>query len=416
MVEAYHTMHEKTLHEEVVGYLTKIYNGWHRVTCCNQLFLFIVLIICLPFIVEGIFFCSVTLLGTVVALLLGILFPFGFVFGLIEHRLVYVWIPVVLFVQIGGISDLATDLILLGKGVAIYMDGERKDSYEEDDMEERLFYVRLLMTVIAAIPGILGIFIVFKRVADVIDDIDGVPQEKRLKQSSYRGATNGCAFLLLCLLWKAFLLLVRLYILYQIVKSLFQKKKIDEATKKRVQWIELALLQDLLWSGIPLGVLTVLELFYFKKEVDFLNQQNIWELIKLVALIIDLFGANYLIYFGVLGFGPKHHSNSEEAKPLLNSGHNASSPGSPQKTAAPVKNAPPAKAPAPQKATSTPAEVPAKATAPQAQRPATTSSTAPPAKALNTTTNLPPAKTPVKSSVPVKSTQVVQKKSNIQEV
>lgn len=96
-----------------------------------------------------------------------------------------------------------------------------------------------------------------------------------------------------------------------------------------IQIIECVLLIDLLSSGIPLGILTALELFYFTEENTGLDSQKIWELVKLAALggmllpriadsLVDLIGASFLIYFGIFGLGPKHkHEHENEKKPLL---------------------------------------------------------------------------------------------------
>lgn len=51
-----------------------------------------------------------------------------------------------------------------------------------------------------------------------------------------------------------------------------------------IQIIECVLLIDLLSSGIPLGILTALELFYFSEENKSLDSGKIWEFVKLAAL------------------------------------------------------------------------------------------------------------------------------------
>jgi hypothetical protein len=115
---------------------------------------------------------------------------------------------------------------------------------------------------------------------------------------------------------------LRLFLLFRVTKDIITTGHIRKESRSAIELTELFLLADLLWSGIPLGVLTLLELFVygegFNVRRSFPTRDNsalqmtratqgdtmqIFELIKLVAVAVDALGAAYIIYFVILGLG-----------------------------------------------------------------------------------------------------------------
>src|SRR5689334_7940269 len=102
---------------------------------------------------------------------------------------------------------------------------------------------------------------------------------------------------------------------------LMKKKSMDEESESKIQWIESYATLDVLWSGIPLGVITGIELYYFRKS----SFSYYTEFVKMIALAIDLIGVTYLVYYEILGLEGKlfghhhhhHHGNIQETQPLV---------------------------------------------------------------------------------------------------
>jgi hypothetical protein len=115
---------------------------------------------------------------------------------------------------------------------------------------------------------------------------------------------------------------VRIYLLGIFGHLLLKRKKITEKIEIKIQYLETYALIDVLWSSIPLGILTAYEMIYFSK---FGGVQNSLELFKMIALAIDIIGIVYLVYFEVLGLEDKicgqneHHDihSIQEEDPLL---------------------------------------------------------------------------------------------------
>lgn len=123
---------------------------------------------------------------------------------------------------------------------------------------------------------------------------------------------------------------MRIYLLCVVLRSIFKNGSLGQFAQHKVQWLECILYFDLMWSGLPLGILTFLELFYFSEDFQF-GKEQVFELMKLGALAIDLIGASFLFYFIICGLIKKvpilhhhaHHSNThqeteaEHKEPLL---------------------------------------------------------------------------------------------------
>jgi hypothetical protein len=84
----------------------------------------------------------------------------------------------------------------------------------------------------------------------------------------------------------------RIYLLGIFGHSLLKRKKITEKIEIKIQYLETYALIDVLWSSIPLGILTAYEMIYFSK---FGGVQNSLELFKMIALAIDIIGIVFLV-------------------------------------------------------------------------------------------------------------------------
>jgi hypothetical protein len=119
----------------------------------------------------------------------------------------------------------------------------------------------------------------------------------------------------------------RFYLLGLLLQVLFRIKKMNHPIEMVMQYLECFILIDVLWASIPLGVLTGYEMIYFNKFGG--DGESTLELVKMIALAIDVIGIVYLVYFEILGFeemvcGSHEHEMShdvegqhQEKKPLL---------------------------------------------------------------------------------------------------
>jgi hypothetical protein len=76
-----------------------------------------------------------------------------------------------------------------------------------------------------------------------------------------------------------------------------------------IEWIETWLLLDLFSSGIPLGILTALELFYFQTKQFEFTTEVLFEVMKLIALAVDIVGGCYVLFYVIilpLYYGKQH--------------------------------------------------------------------------------------------------------------
>lgn len=116
---------------------------------------------------------------------------------------------------------------------------------------------------------------------------------------------------------------IRVYMIKELIVSFVKYRKLEHKVENKIQWLELVATLDVIWSAVPLGILTALEKFYFAESLS-LDMSGSIEMVKLIALLIDLVGVSYLIYFELLGLEHKwfgHHDhksvNSEHKEPLL---------------------------------------------------------------------------------------------------
>jgi hypothetical protein len=317
---------------------------WSRVRACTWVGLAIFVVFFSPFLVEG----------TAVALALVALVPLALGLGLIEHFVPSVWLMVVLFIHVAGLADLVSDFNLLGKTLIAYFTGSWVDDEDEnaegDSDERQLLLARVLITLIGALPVMLFLMFGMPPTVKLFDDLDGTSSSSSSqKSSSNSGMSNGVALILLALVWKVIMVCLRLFLLFRVTKDIIIAGRIRKESRTAIELTELFLLADLLWSGIPLGVLTFLELFLygegFKVQTTTTttttalqpvlrsvslricvphiwrqqgDEVQVFELIKLVAVAVDALAASYIIYFAIFGLGRfchlEGHDDEDEPK------------------------------------------------------------------------------------------------------
>lgn len=187
--------------------------------------------------------------------------------------------------------------------------------------EQSLILIRMSVTLVTGIPSV--IFLFFMK-SDAWVAFTGE------KKADVASGSNGAAAICLMIIWKLAMIFARVTIIWQIFKSLIKHKKITEETEKNTKFWEIAATLEVLWSAIPLGILTALEAFYFE-DISHVTPTKIWELVKLGALAIDLIGVSFFCYFELFGmnrivhkcFGEhEHHEASinqaaDETAPLI---------------------------------------------------------------------------------------------------
>jgi len=263
-----------------------------------------------PFILEG----SVWLIA------LGVLIPIGFGFGAIKHSLPILWFVITVFVNIGGLADLTADIWLLVRTIIFYGTNYKVNPFGDmTDEEQILFFTRLIVTLVTGIPSIIMLFFMKSDAWTVFTG---------KKKSNLPSAGGAISSILLMVIWKLAMVFARVTIIWQIFRFLFKHKKITEETEKNIRLWEMAATLEVLWSAIPLGILTALEAFYFE-DISHVTPTKVWELIKLGALAIDLIGVSYFCYFELFGLNKVIHkcNNHEQSDASsINRGTDENSP------------------------------------------------------------------------------------------
>eukprot|EP01132_Coremiostelium_polycephalum_P005210 gene5210-6488_t len=228
-----------------------------------------------------------------------LLFPLAFVFGKIEHHVKVLWLILVLFIQIGGICDSVADLILLVQTSLAYSKSDTGE-FEDDneDITERIFMIlRISIT-------FCGSFIAFITV---------------LKRSGGKESGSSTTFsgipkfllLLMAAVYKLFIIFIRFRLVSMVIR-LFTKPKEKEQSEKQIQGMESMLFLEYVYVSLPLGVLTLVQLIGFEKDVE-LSMEFFFELFKISALFVDSFGMSYFMYY-VLIFDSSHNHNHTTQK------------------------------------------------------------------------------------------------------
>eukprot|EP01119_Soliformovum_irregulare_P025613 TRINITY_DN9537_c0_g1_i1.p1 TRINITY_DN9537_c0_g1~~TRINITY_DN9537_c0_g1_i1.p1 ORF type:complete len:299 (+),score=50.84 TRINITY_DN9537_c0_g1_i1:92-988(+) len=245
----------------------------------KALWIFLMLVMS-PFIIEG----------GVLLFLLGIFMPIGFFFGLLEHHLPFLWGAYVCIVNIGGLGDLVADVTMLGDVLSI-MFGTKTVGHLEP-LERSLALSRVLMTVIGGAGGVLLIYCAM------------AAEEKKEGEKNTEPASSGIGdqlgMILLILLWKVVMVGIRCFIIFRVLYAICRHRKIDHTLQVKIQFLECVVLLDVLWSAIPLGVLTLLEMTVFNEGSFHADFFHVFEVFKLCCLAIDIAGITHLFYWVIL--------------------------------------------------------------------------------------------------------------------
>ncbi|KAL6078225.1 hypothetical protein QOT17_001830 [Balamuthia mandrillaris] len=291
------------LNEEILPLLSRLkLSHITALDCVSHILLFCCVFCFSPFLLEGF-----TLL-----LVLSLFIPFALVIHSVEHFLPSVWLLLLLFIHVCGLSDLVADTQLLVKGLILYFDKQNSnytytattllgESHEEDDTEHNLFYIRLLLTMIGTFPFLLFLFVGRPTLNRLLKRAGQKPFFESF--TSFGGAAGGAGILVIAIVWKVMVVFLRLYALLRTGWEVIRHGEVRESAKWLLEVFELLLLCDLLWSGIPLGVFTFLELFFLEEHGFRGDATHVMELIKLGAVVVDAMAACHLVYFGILPLG-----------------------------------------------------------------------------------------------------------------
>jgi len=248
---------------------------------------------------------------SIFSLVLALIIPIGFIFGWLEHKAPVMWFFVVLFIQTGGFLDHLADIMLLVKLFAMFLGIRDASEEDKDGAEKTLIILRFIFTFITVLP-VFFILQLDTHQKEMLWQMYGGTKPPRTNTAST--SNDKFVLLLVAILWKVAMACVRLYMVGLVIKSLIQHKKIEHNVAKKIQWSDCWLAVDLVCSGIPLGIITAIELFYF--EIDHLQfdaAQN-FELLKLSALAVDVVGFSYLIWFVIFGLSKRffHHDDHHD--------------------------------------------------------------------------------------------------------
>ncbi|EGG20216.1 hypothetical protein DFA_07337 [Cavenderia fasciculata] len=289
------TTKDNDMHESFLDFKESIFNDWRKAGIGLTIVYIIGVLLLLPFFVSP----------AVVVICMIPFIPLAYVYGWIEHKLPYFWFVIFSFVIIGGLGDSVSDVMLLVEGIKVLYFGGGGTTFD-NDQDSSLFFVRLAITFIGPV------------LAFIVDVKIFTYGTKQKDQSSMMGA-GSLAVILYAIFWKAFVIVARVFYFGRVVYLAIKEKTMhfSKSDVYKNHLIETQLLLDFIFVSFPLGILTLLEITMFGKELDF-GSETFWELFKLTMLVIDMFGLTYFVYFIILGYSRRffhhhgHHNHDEE--------------------------------------------------------------------------------------------------------
>lgn len=301
---------EPTIRDSFKKFIEELRQSWSKLNCGYKAVTWFYLVLLGPFLIEGIFviFC------------LGLLIPFGFlVMRPLKHYIVPLWIVVLVVIQVGGASDQISDIVMMVKILQAFVTYKKPHimtgapSEVDEDTERKLLLARVIMTFVSGTPALLLI----KFASGVLPTLSDQVEKKQTKRSASSNDFMGSTLFVFLgiVLWKAGMVLLRVVLLVRVIYSMIRYRKITVKVEKDAAWMESLILLDVVWSAVPLGILTAIEMIYFKHTLGY-NSQEIWEIFKLSALGIDMISICYFVYFEILGLdscGKKHHAEVESS-------------------------------------------------------------------------------------------------------
>lgn len=279
---------------------------WRGFTRASKVLIVFMAIISLPFLIES----------AVWIIAISVLIPLCFLFGVIKHHVPILWIILLFLINLGSLADLAADVWILGKILVMYITKNVGMDFE-NEIERNLFLSRLIITLATGLPGI----IIFYTAMGLETKQEAEARIKSGKKKTSTGHGDGLLAIVMIIAWKLLMAVMRVVLLVKIIISAVKHKKITNQVEYSIQYIEAFLSIDVLCAAIPLGILTALEIFVYSHHRGF-SPGEVYELIKLVSLAIDLVGLAYLYYFEIFGLerctGSHHEEHLDETRPIIN--------------------------------------------------------------------------------------------------
>mgnify|MGYP007114672812 CR=1 FL=1 len=138
---------------------------------------------------------------------------------------------------------------------------------QEEGLERELLLVRVILTIIGAAPFILLVAMIplMDAVTKTKEDLEAdSAKAKQNTSSNSSGWSSGgvLGIFLAIMLWKVIVAGMRVLLVFMIPYDFYRRWKKQSYSKECSVIMELFLLLDLIWSGIPLGVLTGKIYFY----------------------------------------------------------------------------------------------------------------------------------------------------------
>lgn len=297
----------KSIGADFIALRTNLGATWNEYTAASKFLVIFFAILSLPFLIE-----SAVWIAAIIVLV-----PICFIFGVIKHRVPILWIIIIFFINLGGLADLAADVWLIGKLIVIRITGDI--GHFDNDTEKYLFLARFIVTLVTGVPGIF----IFYTTMGVETKTEQAARVQKGQKTSNSGGGGAITALLMIGLWKVVVGVARIMLLVKIIVAAVKHKKITSQVEYSIQYLEAFLSIDVLCAAIPLGILTALEMFYFSHHNGFAPGE-VYELVKLVSLAIDLVGLAYLFYFEIFGLdrctgGHPDEPKLEETTPIINS-------------------------------------------------------------------------------------------------
>lgn len=244
------------VYEAILPALRAVPSQLHHFSCCTWIWILPSTLVLLPFVA----------LLVVNALGLAIFMPLAIIVFMIEHNLKFLWFFLLLFIHAGGLADLVADFQMLITTVRYWVPNTYSTESEEGESEEEdeeLMWIRILLTLWGALPFLWFLLwgrCCFNRVSKDLG------KGEMFGDSSSSLPAGHCTIWLTVVLWKVAMVFLRLFLLLRVAYELVRYRTIRTESKKWIEWAELLLLADLIWSGIPLGVLTFMELLFYSPE------------------------------------------------------------------------------------------------------------------------------------------------------
>jgi len=215
---------------------------------------------------------------------------------------------------VGAAADQLSDLVMVSKLIQAFVAHKKPHmimtdppSAVDEDAAVNQLVARLLWTFLTGGAAILLI-----RLSMVLSEI---VEEREWASVAYEIFGTLFFAILGSVFYKAAMIFLRVVLLSRLLHSVVKYGKVSGMVEKELAWMESAILLDVVLSAVPLGILTALELFYFKHTLGY-HSQEIWAIVKFSALGIDMISICNLVYFQILGLDSCGKGHDAEGSPI----------------------------------------------------------------------------------------------------